>query len=1611
MKNLNLSSLRAGNDTAVHIEEIETQEIAIIGMAGAVADAKNIKDIWTFLENGRDCIREFPEGRRADMDRYLRFGNSGPADFRYRNGGYLEDIDQFDYEFFRLSPAEARLMDPHQRLFLQTVWQAIEDAGYGGQKITGTQTGIYLGYNADSPFDYLRMILDTEPEAVSMAVPGNISSMIASRIAYLLDLKGPSMVIDTACSAALVALHLACQGIRSGDCEMALVGSCRINFLPLVRDQKLGIESSDGRTRAFDESSDGTGMGEGVLAVLLKPLSKALLDRDAIYAVIKGSAINQDGSSVGITAPNVAAQEAVITKAWQAAGVDPETITYIEAHGTGTKLGDPIEIDGLTRAFRRYTSKKQFCAIGSIKSNIGHLDNAAGLAGLVKAALSLKHRQIPPTLHFQRPNPQIDFRESPLYVNVSLAPWETNGMRRRCGVSAFGLSGTNCHVILEEAPPVTNQAVLSTRPQVLVLSAKKMAGLRRLITGYLEFLNENDTIRLVDLCYTAATGRGHYSYRLALLVKDLADLQTKLTRLTQSEPAQINDPEIFHTLPADPGGQPPRNTNTEQTKLNQTASQKLQQWLADPRETGGMMELCQLYVQGAEVPWEELYRNEIPYKINLPVYPFDTRRCWLEIPEAGDVATASPVSQIIQLPAGEPPLFDDILPSLDNLLKTQFEVNGDLMLDLAGFEEYGLLLLLQSFQAMRLFVTPGESYDPEELKCRIGVIPKLNRFYDAIIDIMIRGKLLAMAGTRITATPRVSHPDTLQKLADLDRLRGELIKNFPDLLPYVRLVETCIRSYPSVLPGKVPGTSVMFPNASTELVEEIYRDTKNGAYCNELAAWCMRKALSLWEERCKPPRKFRILEVGAGTGGTSVGVLKELQSCGGNLEYYFTDISPSLVERGREIYGREYSFMHFHKFDLEKEPDMDGFDTGSFDMILAANVIHATRNIRQTLQRLKRLLKAGGLLILIEGTKPQDFGTLTMGMLDGWWLYEDEELRMKHSPLLDLESWGMVLATAGFGRVRFVENEKCFQSLLMAESDGIVTLHPGPDRAAISPEILSRSGRTSSGTENPRAVLTGHPGNRYSVNEQMVADVWSEVLGFETLRITDNLYELGGDSIIAMRITNTLEKEYGLKIEVAEALKHQTIESFAKFLDTRGQDEPSSHIPPLVPAAPRDYYPATAEQKRIFVADKIGNAGTGFNIPGAVMIEGSLDVSRLTGAFQQLLTRHETLRTSFAIINGEPVQRIHPDVPLDMEYLELDEAEISRRVQSYIRPFALDHAPLLRVTLIKLSEHKHLLWFDMHHIVSDGASIGVFIHDLVNLYGGKELPELKIQYKDFAVWQQEFFQSEGFRKQNEFWKRLFQDRVPRLNLPNDFPRPAIRGFAGDSLNFTADPRITAGLNQLALKTGATLYMVLLAAYAVLLARYSGQDDLVIGSPVSGRGHADLEPVIGMFINFVPIRLFPKGEKPFRDFLGEVKEMALKTYQNQDYQFQALVNQLDLEKDLSRNPLFDVVFALQRNVTEIQMADLCFTPYELENKVARFDMVLHATESGARLVFVLEYCSQLFAPGTIARISKDYVKILAQIIADDSIKVNELKLEHSYRPLVAPVNEAVKFDFS
>ncbi|MGD1702710.1 SDR family NAD(P)-dependent oxidoreductase [Dapis sp. BLCC M229] len=510
---------------------VKNADIAIVGISCRYPGAKNWKDFWENLKNGVDSITEVPSGRWEENNWYHPDPeHSGTSYSKY--AGFLDEIDKFDPLFFQITPGEVPFIDPQQRIFLEEAYHAIEDAGYAPDSLKGKQCGVFVGA---SNSDYAKLLSISKLDTNRLALTGNLVSIIAARIAYFLDFKGPVVVVDTACSSSLVAIHQACESIQRGESEMALAGG--IVIMPTAYGQIVSSQfqmiSPEGRCKTFDASASGTVWSEGCGVLLLKRYDQAIQDKDHIYGVIKGTGINYDGNTNGISAPSSQSQIYLEEMIYDKFGINPETIGYVEAHGTATPLGDPIEVSALTETFSKWTNKKKFCAIGSVKTNIGHTIWSAGVASVIKTVLCLKNQKLVPSLHFNQPNPQIDFENSPFYVNTEFKDWEViKGQPRRAAVSSFGMSGTNAHIVIEEAPQIQAETSKIKRDNdinhLLTLSAKTETALDELIIGYQNYLQEDSNNNLADICYTANRGRTHFDRRLAVIASSKKELRKKL---------------------------------------------------------------------------------------------------------------------------------------------------------------------------------------------------------------------------------------------------------------------------------------------------------------------------------------------------------------------------------------------------------------------------------------------------------------------------------------------------------------------------------------------------------------------------------------------------------------------------------------------------------------------------------------------------------------------------------------------------------------------------------------------------------------------------------------------------------------------------------------------------------------------------------------------------------------------------------------------------------------------------------------------------------------------------------------------------------------------------
>jgi acyl transferase domain-containing protein/acyl carrier protein len=598
----------------------KVQPIAVVGIAGQFPEAKDTEEFWNNIANGKNCIKEVPK-ERWDINEYYQEGTPSPGKTNSKWLGCLDGYDQFDPLFFTISPIEAESMDPQQRLFLQACWHGIEDAGYDPYSLSGSKCGVFVGCTSG---DY--QLLSREQQLSAQGFTGGTSSILAARISYVLNLQGPCLAIDTACSSSLVAIANACDSLLSGASDLALAGGVYVMTGPEmhVKTAQSGMLSEDGKCYTFDQRANGFVPGEAVGVVMLKRLEDAEKDNDRIYGVIEGWGVNQDGRTNGITAPNSLSQTSLEQDVYDKFEINPEHIQLIEAHGTGTKLGDPIEVNALKNSFKKYTAKNEFCALGSVKSNIGHCLTAAGIAGFIKVLMALKNQKLPPTINYDQLNEHISLNDSPFFVNNRLQDWKVNpGTARRAAVSGFGFSGTNAHLVVGEhtvsntiKEPVT--VITQNGKYIVPLSARNTEQLKEMAINLIRFIDKNkETINLEELSYTYQAGRAAMEERLGLMVSSIEELASKLREFTDGN-ERLKD--VYQ-------GQVKQYK--EGLKLiSQDKEMKeiiIKKWISDKK----LNKVLELWVKGLDFDWSSLYGSNKPQRLSLPLYPFAKERYWI----------------------------------------------------------------------------------------------------------------------------------------------------------------------------------------------------------------------------------------------------------------------------------------------------------------------------------------------------------------------------------------------------------------------------------------------------------------------------------------------------------------------------------------------------------------------------------------------------------------------------------------------------------------------------------------------------------------------------------------------------------------------------------------------------------------------------------------------------------------------------------------------------------------------------------------------------------------------------------------------------------------------
>jgi amino acid adenylation domain-containing protein len=1465
--------------------------IAIIGMSGRFPGANNIDAFWQNLSSGVESVAFFTD------EQALASGIS-PAqlhDPQYvKARAIFEGAELFDADFFGYNPREAAIMDPQQRLFLECAWEALEHAGYDAASYTGL-IGVYGGASMNT---YLLSNLYPNRDLIGLvgdfqAMIGNDKDYLTTRVSYKLDLKGPSVAVQTACSTSLVAVGTACQSLLQYQCDLALAGGSSIGVPQRAGYlyQEGGIGSPDGHCRAFDAEAGGTVGGDGVGVVVLKRLDDALADGDTIHAIITGFAINNDGAAkAGYTAPSSAGQAHAIAAAQAMAEVDPETISYIETHGTATPLGDPIEIAALNQVFRAGTDKTGFCAIGSVKTNIGHLNAAAGVASLIKTVLALEHKRIPPSLHFRSPNPQIDFANSAFYVNTRLTVWPASDTPRRAGVSSFGIGGTNAHVVLEEAPAA--EASGASRPyQLLLLSARTPSALEAATDQLAAYVEQHQNVSLADVVYTLQVGRHAFSHRRMLLCRDLDDARRALTdrgRLLTRFQDDQGRPVVFLF----PGGG------------------------------------AQYAEMAADLYWgEPVFREQIDQCADLlqPHLGCDIRE--IMYPKTQDERRTTN-------DAGHDSSIVHRLSSEDNPALTQ----PGLALPALFAVEYALAQLWMAW-GLRPQALIGHSLGEYVAACLAGVFS----LADALALVALRGRLMQQlppgAMLSVSAAPEMIEPLLGPHLA-LAAINGPAL---------------CVVSGPA---------------------EAISR----------LAATLGERGLEARQLHIDVAAHSALVESILETFTTFIKTL----SLRTPQIPYISNVTGTWITAA-EATDPGYWARHLRQ--------TVRFAEGLRTLLADPSRVLLEVGPGQTLTTLARLQATPDRIILASMRHPNDqqpddafaLGTLGQLWLAGvqvdWPKFYSHERRRR-----------LPLPTYPFERQRYwIDPPKVGQDT-PGQAEPLLVSVPTP--AAAPPIVWERAGL------HARPQLPNDYIAPRDAVERLIAGVWQELLGIEPVGVADNFFALGGHSLLASQIVARVRENYRVELPLRALFEAPTVAGLSERVGLAGRDTPPLAELPIRPIPREGSLPLSFAQQRLWFIDQLAGGISAYNMPAAVQLSGQLDRAALEQSFAEVVRRHEILRTTFAVVDGQPVQVIDPVqvglLPLlDLRALPAQEraTELQRLATAEAQqPFDLMRGPLLRATLLRLAADEHVLLLTMHHIIADAWSIGVLIRELTLLYSAfsarepSPLAELSIQYADFAHWQRQWLQGALLDEQLVYWRAQLAE-APVLQLPTDRPRPPIATFRGTNQAFTLPLELAERLRAVSQQEGCTLFMLLLAAFKTLLSRYSGQDDIVVSSGVANRRRPELELLIGCFINILVLRTDLAGRPSFRELLRRVREVCLGAYAHQDLPFELLVEQLHPERDLSYNPLAQVMFIVQNAPLDLtQIAGLTVQPINLfERAAAQFDLTMHIWEQPDGLRGLVEYNTDLFDAATIIRMLGAFQTLLEAIMAAPDQPISALPL--------------------
>lgn len=1426
-----------------------SDQIAIVGMAGRFPGAADLAEFWSNLRSGTESISFLSEPELAASvlvpPRSRQHPDFVPA------AGILAGADLFDHGFFGMSLREARWTDPQQRVFLELAWAALEDAGIDPRRAPG-RVSVYAGAANSGHLLGLLGELGDDPASLYEAMGSATADNLATWVAFALRLRGEAVTVHTACSTGLAAVHAGCQSLLLGQSTVAIAGAVRI-ALPQHTGyvyQEGMILSRDGHCRAFDATASGTVPGNGAGVVVLRPLADALAAGDHIYAVIKGSAINNDGHrGVGYTAPSVPGQAEVIAEAMEFAGASGNDIGYVEAHGTGTPLGDPIEIAALTRAYRASTARVGDCPVGSVKSNIGHLDTAAGMAGLIKVALMLHHGEIPATLHVSRPNPAIDFADSPFHPNTERRAWPRGQRPRLAGVSSFGIGGTNVHAVLEEAPVREASASSPRRHQLVTLSARTPAALAMMATDLAAHL-ERAPADLADVAFTRAVGRAAFDHRRTVVAADPPELVAALRKPAQVAAPAVAEAQVVFLFPG------------------QGAA------------SYGMA--------GALYDAEPVFAEELDLVL----------------------ATLQPHLDRPLLPAlrdGDGPMLD---PQLAHpaLFAVEYALARTWMR--WGVQPHALL---------------GHSFGEYAAACVAGIWK-------------------------------------LDEAARLAVLRGRLVARMPEgAMLAVALDETAIRSY---LDGEVAVAAV---NGDGRCVisgpPQAVAATADRLAGDGVATVPLPVRYAFHSAAVEPVlAELKRAAAACDVSPPAVPVISSLTGSWWNGDDGTPDYwARQMREPVRFATGLQTAVTAARTLFVEVGPDQALTTLARAQLRDRATAVASLRRLGGTGSDQRVLLEAVGAL-------------WRAGVAVDWLAFYEPERRHR-----------VPLPPYRFERVDCSLPAGTPVELPTVTTDRAVSETPEPQPEDAGEDTT----KDTAADEIERKVLL----------------IWQERLGSTDFGVHDNFLELGGNSLMAAQMLTRLRDAFSVQLPMSALFDSPTVTGVAQQIRTlltpgssgTGSAPAAGDLPPLRPVARNGLVALSVVQERTLALEAADPGNPALLMPVTVTMDGPLDPDRLREAAARVAARHETLRTTFHREGGRWLPRIgdhRPGIALAELPPGADPAEWARSEAA--QPIDLSMSAL-RMRLLRLapsprtSSERHILLLTLHHVISDTWSMLVFLRELAAAYEDGPLPPVTIQYPDFAAWQRQNLAGSALAAQREYWRRTLKDAPPPLALPVDFSRAHEVGCHAGRIDVALPAATSQRVRDFCQGCGVTPFVAILAGYTALLARVSGGEDIIVGTPIGNRERPELEGLIGYVAHCVPLRTRLTGDPHFWELTQRVKQTLLSAYEHPDLPYEHLI------ADRPGRLFSDAGFVLHSGIdSELRVAGMTWRPWDVPGLPAQFGatlspLTLMLADRPDGFTGVLEYATDLFTEATAHRLAGQLATLLDDATRHPRTPVSHLDL--------------------